>query len=270
MTLVQAYGLSFAVIVAYMTVLWIVSLVLRDASIADIFWGLGYVLLAVYHFSMGHGFLPRRLLGLVLVAIWGLRLSIHILQRNWGRGEDRRYRKWRTEAGPKFWWYSYLQVFLLQGALMGLISAPIAAVQFGALPQRLTVLDVLGAAVWGVGLFFEAVGDYQLDRFKRDPANKGKVLDTGLWALTRHPNYFGDATVWWGFYILALGARGYWTVYGPVLMTILLLRVSGVALLEKNLQETKPQYRDYVERTSAFFPWFPRKKTGRPDRFRKT
>jgi steroid 5-alpha reductase family enzyme len=261
MTLVQAYGVSFAVIVAYMTILWIVSLIQRDASIADIFWGPGFVLLAVFHLVLGDGFLPRKLLSLVLVGIWGLRLSIHILRRNRGKGEDRRYRKWRAEAGPKFWWYSYLQVFLLQGALMGLISAPIAAAQFGDLPGRLTLSDLLGVILWGFGLVFEAVGDWQLARFKRNPANEGKVLSTGLWALTRHPNYFGDATVWWGFYILALGARGCWTVYSPILMTVLLLRVSGVALLEKNLQETKPQYRGYVERTSAFFPWFPRRKT---------
>jgi steroid 5-alpha reductase family enzyme len=148
----------------------------------------------------------------------------------------------------------------LQGVLLWLISAPLLAAQFGDSPGHLAAVDLLGLFVWGIGFFFEAVGDWQLTRFKANPANKGKVLNTGLWAYTRHPNYFGDAMVWWGYFLIALATPGgLVTVYSPLIMTLLLLKVSGVAMLEKTLVETKPQYREYIAATSAFFPWFPRK-----------
>ncbi len=206
------------------------------------------------------GWVGRQVMVMALVAIWGLRLSVYIAWRNWGKGEDPRYRKWREDAGGRFWWTSLFQVFLLQGLLLWLISAPLLAAQFYGEPDTFTPVDGLGAAVWGVGFFFEAVGDWQLARFKSEPANAGKVMRSGLWAYTRHPNYFGDAAVWWGFFVIAAGTLdGLWTVYSPVLMTALLLRVSGVALLERAQVKAKPEYRDYVERTSAFLPWFPRK-----------
>ena len=251
------------VVLSYMAILWLVSLALKDTSIVDIFWGAGFVILAVTYFALTDGFLARKWLITILVAIWGLRLSIHILIRNWGKGEDFRYRKWREEAGKKFWWTSFFLVFLLQGVLMWVISAPLLVVQYNATPARLTIVDWLGAVVWGVGFFFEAVGDWQLMRFKRNPDNKGKVLRTGLWAYTRHPNYFGDATLWWGYFIIALGTPfGLATVFSPIIMTVLLMRVSGVALLEKTLVETKPGYKEYVESANAFFPWFPRRAGG--------
>jgi steroid 5-alpha reductase family enzyme len=193
------------------------------------------------------------------VAIWGLRLSLHILRRNWGQDEDYRYREWRERAGARFRWTSFFQVFLLQGVLLWLISAPLLAAQSYDSPDNFTAVDILGALVWGVGFYFEAVGDWQLARFKSDPANKGKVMRTGLWRYTRHPNYFGDATVWWGLFIIAAATgSGAWTIFSPILMTFLLLRVSGVALLERKQAETKPEYREYIESTSAFLPWFPR------------
>jgi steroid 5-alpha reductase family enzyme len=260
MDLPEIIGLSVLVALAYMVALWLVSLVARNASIVDIFWGLGFVLLVAVYFVATDGYTGRKVLITTLVTVWGLRLSLYILWRNWGKGEDYRYRKWREEAGEKFWWTSLFRVFLLQGALLWLISAPVLAAQFNDDPDHFSPLDLLGALVWGVGFFFEAVGDWQLARFKSDPANKGKVMRSGLWAYTRHPNYFGDATLWWGYYLIAAGtAFGYWTFFSPILMTVLLLRVSGVALLERTQIETKPKYRDYIESTSAFFPWFPRR-----------
>jgi steroid 5-alpha reductase family enzyme len=260
-SLAELLGVSIAVVAVAMTALWLLSLALKNASIVDVFWGLGFVLLAAVYFVAADGFAGRKLLVLALVAVWGLRLSGYIGWRNRGKGEDYRYARWREQAGERFWWTSLLQVFLLQGLLMWVISMPVLAAQSADEPDSLTVVDFLGTAIWAVGFFFEAVGDWQLARFKSDPANAGKVMRSGVWAYTRHPNYFGDATQWWGLYVIAAGASdGYWTLFSPVLMTVLLLRVSGVALLERAQVRTKPQYADYIESTSAFVPWFPRKR----------
>lgn len=257
----ELYLLGAAVVLGLMTLLWLASLALRDSSIVDPFWGTGFVVVNwIYFFLTPDGLPARKWLIGILVTLWGLRLSIHLLSRNWGKGEDFRYRKWRAEAGTRWWWQSYLKVFLLQGFLLWIISAPLLAAQLSPTPGRLIWLDFLAIVVWGIGFFFESVGDLQLARFKANPANKGKVLDRGVWRYTRHPNYFGDATQWWAYYLVAATAGGWWTIFSPILMTILLLRVSGVALLEKSLVETKPQYRDYVEATSAFVPWFPRRR----------
>jgi steroid 5-alpha reductase family enzyme len=259
MSLPELIGLSVAVAVGYMTAIWLLSLALRNASIVDVFWGLGFVVLALVYFAGADGFVGRKVLITTLVAIWGARLSLYILRRNWGKGEDYRYREWRERAGESFWWRSFFQVFLLQGVLLWLISAPLLAAQFYDSPDNFTAVDILGALVWGVGFYFESVGDWQLTRFKSDPANRGKVMRTGLWRYTRHPNYFGDATVWWGLFIIAAATgEGAWSIFSPILMTFLLLRVSGVALLERKQAETKPGYREYIESTSAFLPWFPR------------
>jgi steroid 5-alpha reductase family enzyme len=258
-SLPELLGISFGVVVAYMVVIWLVSLPLRNASIVDIFWGLGFVLLACILFLLADGFLGRKILITTLVAVWGLRLSGHIVWRNWGRGEDYRYRTWREEAGGGFSWTSLFRVFLLQGVIMWLVSMPVLAGQLYGSPENLTAVDLLGVLVWTVGFFFEAVGDLQLAVFKANPQNRGKVMCSGLWRYTRHPNYFGDATVWWGLFIIAAATvDGLWTAFSPALMTFLLLRVSGVALLERKQAETKPEYRQYVESTSAFLPWFPR------------
>ena len=262
MTFLEIYGIVALVILGYMAVIWIVSLILKNSSIVDVFWGAGFVLSNWVYFALTpDGFPARKWLVGTLVTIWGLRLSLYILWRNWGEPEDFRYRKWREEEGARWWWFSFFKVFLLQGFLMWIISAPLLAAQISATPTKLTFLDLAAVAVWFIGFFFEAVGDWQMARFKANPANKGKVLNTGVWRYTRHPNYFGDAAQWWGYYLVAAAASGgFWTISSPILMTVLLLRVSGVALLERTLKETKPQYKDYIETTSAFVPWFPRKR----------
>jgi steroid 5-alpha reductase family enzyme len=260
MDFLNVYLLAGGVILGLMILLWLLSLALRNSSIVDIFWGTGFVIVAWATFLLTpEGFLARKLLLAGLVTVWGLRLSIHILRRNWGKSEDFRYAKWRGESGRNWWWYSFFKVFLLQGILLWIISTPLVTAQVSPVPARLGLLDGLAVVVWASGFFFEAVGDWQLERFKADPANRGKLLTTGVWHYTRHPNYFGDAAQWWGYFLIAAGAGVWWTGFSPILMTLLLVRVSGVALLEKTLIETKPGYRAYAETTSAFVPWFPRR-----------
>jgi len=255
----EIYLSAFLMIIGGMTLLWLVSLALRNASIVDIFWGTGFVLAGWLYFLLTPAALTeRKLLLMLLVSLWGLRLSFHILRRNWGKGEDFRYRQWREEAGGRWWWQSFFKVFFLQGILMWLISAPLLAAQMFSGQDRLSILDGAAIAVWGIGFFFEVVGDWQLSRFLSNPANRGKLLTSGVWRYTRHPNYFGDAAQWWGFYLFALSVGGWWTIFSPLLMTVLLRYVSGVALLEKTMQH-KPGYQEYMNTTPAFFPWFPRR-----------
>jgi steroid 5-alpha reductase family enzyme len=262
MTFLELYAIGALIILGLMTVVWLVSLALRNSSIVDVVWGTGFVVSNWVYFALApDGFPARKWLIGVLVTIWGVRLSLYILWRNWGKGEDFRYQKWRAEAGRKWWWQSFFQVFLLQGFLMWIISAPLLAAQLGPTPDKLTLFDFAAIPVWAIGFFFEAAGDWQLARFKADPANKGRVLRTGVWRYTRHPNYFGDATQWWAYYLVAAAASGgFWTILSPIIMTVLLLRVSGVTLLEKTLTTTRPGYQEYIESTSAFVPWFPRKR----------
>lgn len=267
------YGTAGLAILGFMVALWLLSLRLKDASIVDIFWGTGFVITTwIFFLLTPDGFLPRKLLVVILTSIWGLRLSIYIFLRNRGRGEDFRYQKWRQESGHNWWWYSFFKVFALQGFLMWLISIPLLTAQVSSTVQTFTWLDILGAVAWVVGFIFEAGGDWQLSRFKTNPENKGKVLNRGLWRYTRHPNYFGDAAQWWGFFLIAAAAGGYWTIYSPILMTLLLRNVSGVSMLERTLKDTKPGYKEYIENTNAFFPWFPRqpKNPGNKSSERKT
>lgn len=236
-----------------MTLVWLLSLIQRDASIVDVFWGLGFILVGWVYFVLGSGDTPRQLLVPSLVTLWGLRLAIYIGWRNWGEAEDYRYRAMRDKYGKWFPLLSLGIVFWLQGVLLWVIAAPLYQVQRVTSP--LAWVDALALVLFAVGLFFEAVGDWQMARFKADPDNKGKVMDSGLWRYTRHPNYFGDACVWWGLGLFALATPGsWWTLVGPALMTFLLMRVSGVALLEKGLSSSKPGYAEYVRRTNAFFP----------------
>lgn len=252
-------GQGLLLAVAAMSALWLISLRLRDASIVDVFWGAGFAILAIFYAVTTDGLVARQVLLVSLVVVWGTRLSVHIHRRNTGKPEDPRYAAWRVAGGESYWWKSYFKVFLLQGVLMWLIAMPLLVAQASPTPERLTLLDGLGAAVWAIGFLFESVGDAQLTRFKADSANRGQVLQTGLWRYTRHPNYFGDAVVWWGYFLIALAAPGgAWTVFSPVLMTFLLMRVSGVTLLEESLKKSKPGYAEYVARTSAFFPRPPR------------
>jgi steroid 5-alpha reductase family enzyme len=249
---------SGTAILLLMTLLWLLSLTLKNSSIVDIFWGAGFILIVWLVFALApQGYLPRRQLVALLVTIWGARLTLHIGSRNWGKPEDFRYARWREENGPRWWWMSYFKVFLLQGLIMRMLSAPLIAAQASGFPAILTPMDLLGMCIWGAGLLFESVADAQLTRFKKDPANRGKILTSGLWKFSRHPNYFGEAALWWGYYLLALAAAAGWTVFAPLLMTFLLVKVSGVAMLEKTLK-TKPGYTEYINDTNAFVPWFPK------------
>ena len=236
---------------------WVLSVIVKKASIVDSFWSLCFLAVAIVGYLYGNpAALERRQLLLALVAIWAIRLSLHITVRNWGEPEDYRYAAWRQKYGPeRYWWFSLFQVFWLQGFLALLVSAPLlvaaSAPSFGALAP----LWMVGVVLWVIGFAFEAGGDWQLLRFKADPANAGKVMDRGFWRYTRHPNYFGDFAVWWGYGLIALAAPyGWLALLGPVLMSFLLLRVSGVAMLEKTITSRRPGYAEYVRRTSAFFP----------------
>lgn len=247
-------GLSVAVLVAVLT--WALSVVKRNVAIVDSVWPLMFILEAFAYAPKVPQWHSRTLLMIALVSTWGLRLAIHITWRNRDHGEDRRYQAIRARNEPHFGMKSVYLVFLLQAVLSWIISLPLlgAVLDSGALG----LLDYSGAAVWLVGFVFEAGGDWQLSRFKADPNNKDKVMDRGFWRLTRHPNYFGDFCVWWGLYLVALSAGAWWSVLGPLVMSVLLLRVSGVALLEKDICERRPKYADYIRRTNAFFPGIPK------------
>lgn len=259
MSIFSVFLAGLGLILIYMSLIWLVSVLLKDASIVDIFWGLGFVLLNSFYLSQSKTTNPQQILLTLLLTIWGLRLSGHIFWRNKGHGEDFRYQQWRESAGNHYWWKSFFTVFLLQGFILWLVSAPLWATHSSnnQQPIHLTVIDFLALSLWSVGFFFEAVGDWQLAHFKANPVNRGQVLNTGLWQYTRHPNYFGDAVCWWAYWLFTLNSRmGWLTVFSPLLMTLLLMRVSGVTLLEKNLRKTKPAYQSYIAQTSAFFPWF--------------
>lgn len=255
MSTAAVLAINAAVVLTALTALWGVSVAVRDASIIDIAWGASFVLIAWVTRFTADGYEPRQNLLVALTTVWGLRLAIYLAKRNLGHGEDPRYVSMRRRGGDTWWWQSLFKVFWLQGVLAWVVSLP---VQLGQVPDdkgAFAVLGVVGAAVWLFGLGFEAIGDYQLAAFKRDPNNEGKILDTGLWRYTRHPNYFGDACVWWGLCIIAasvpLGLIG---VIGGALMTYLLVNVSGKALLERRMGRKRPAYEAYVERTSGFIP----------------
>jgi len=248
---------GLVVVLVAQTLLWLLSLRLRDASIVDPFWGPGFALATLAYYVADGRHTPRGTLALVLVTLWAARLGLHLLVRNRRSGEDARYAAMRERHGERFGRVSLVRVFWLQGVILWIISAPLLTAVRSSRP--LGLWDALGSAVFLAGLACEALADRQLRRFKADPSNAGRVLDTGLWRYSRHPNYFGDATVWWGLWIVAAAGRGWWTVFGPVAMTFLLLRVSGVPLLEKGLERSRPGYPEYVRRTSAFVPWWPKR-----------
>ncbi len=236
------------------TLLWLLSLRLKDVSIIDIFWAPGFALLAwTAAAAMPSG--PRGTLVLALASLWGLRLGLHILTRH--KGEDHRYGDMRAKFGPRWWWRSLFQVFWLQALLLWIISWPLQ-VAVAARPA-LNAIDAAGAALAVAGLLIEGLADYQLTRFRNTAANTGKVMGRGLWAWSRHPNYFDDALMSWGFFLLGFaGTQAWWLLVSPVVMTILLLRVSGVSLMEETIAERRPGYADYIRRTSAFVPLPPR------------
>ena len=231
---------------------WVISVLKRNVTIVDTLWSLLFVLAAVVYAGSVETPGLRAWLVLALVSIWGLRLAAYLAWRNRGHEEDRRYQAIRRRNEPNFALKSLWLIFGFQAVLAWVISLPLAGAVAGEAP--LGALDALGLALWALGLYFEAVGDWQLARFKGDPANAGRVMDRGLWRYTRHPNYFGDFCVWWGLYLIALSAGAWWSIVGPLIMSFLLLRFSGVRLLERDIGERRPQYAEYVRRTNAFFP----------------
>lgn len=234
-------------------VVWLVSVVKRDVSIVDSLWGGFFVLAALAYGWPLTTLEPRGQLVLALVVAWALRLTIHVTWRNWGDNEDHRYREIRARNEPHFALKSVYLVFGLQAVLASVISLPLLAALRGSAP--LGALDALGATLAAFGLVFEATGDWQLARFRTDAGNRGRVLASGLWRCSRHPNYFGECCFWWGIFCLGIAAGGWWSLVSPLLMTWLLMRVSGVALLERTIGERRPEYADYVRSTSAFIPW---------------
>ncbi|MFZ0685276.1 MAG: DUF1295 domain-containing protein [Terriglobales bacterium] len=241
----------------YMSLWFVISLVKKRNDVADVAWGLGFVLVAWTSFFLGGRPGTRGLMVGVLVSTWGLRLAWHIHSRNQGKPEDYRYRAWREEWGRWFYARSYVQVYLLQGALLFLVSLPVLIVN-KSVGGRLGVLDVIGICVWLGGFVFESWGDAQLAQFVRDPLNRGRILQSGLWRYTRHPNYFGEVAQWWGLGLVALAVRDGWVgMIGPFTITFLILKVSGIPMLEKRLAQN-PAFAEYKRKTSVFLPWFPK------------
>ncbi|MEZ5307119.1 MAG: DUF1295 domain-containing protein [Pyrinomonadaceae bacterium] len=249
---------SAILLFATMSALFVLAVRLKDNSIVDIAYGAVFVLLAWSAWTAFGAYEPRAFLMLALVTVWGIRLALHIAARKRGeKGEDFRYRKWRESWGETFYWRSFLQVFMLQGSVIFAVSLPVLLVVKDSGPG-LGWLDITGTAVWAVGFFFEAVGDWQLLKFKRNTANSGKLIQHGLWKYTRHPNYFGEATLWWGVFLIALNVPfGYLSVISPLLIGFLLFKVSGIPMLEAKY-EGRPDFEEYKKRTNALFPWFPR------------
>jgi steroid 5-alpha reductase family enzyme len=253
-----------ALVLALMTALWAVSVVLKDASIVDPWWSIGFLLVAANTVART-GLTPAKVLLLAMVGAWAVRLWLYLLARSRGRAEDPRYAGFRRKYGAdRYWWISFFQVFVLQGFLIVLISAPLQVAGSAGEPDPISLIDLLGLGLFAVGLAIEVVADAQLNAFRGARARGGPgaprpVLDTGLWRYSRHPNYFGEAVLWWGFFLCALDEpMGWATVLAPLLMTFLLVKVSGVAMLDAHMAATRPEYAEYIRRTSAFVPRPPR------------
>ncbi|MGA7178633.1 MAG: DUF1295 domain-containing protein [Thiobacillaceae bacterium] len=242
---------------------WLASLPLKNASIVDSFWALFFVVGAWAYGSSEEQAGYRTLLIAVLLGIWAARLAVYITWRNWGHGEDRRYQTIRARNQPHYEIKSLIYVFGLQAVLAWFVALPLMGAMTG--QRALGWLDALGAVIWLSGFLFETIADWQLARFKADPANAGKVMASGLWRYTRHPNYFGESLIWWGFWLIAAAAGHAWTILSPVVMTLMLLKVSGVALLEKDIKARRPEYADYIRRTNAFIPGPPRNRISEGD-----
>lgn len=249
--------LGLAAVIILFTILWGVSVRLENSSIADVAWGPGILAIGLTYFFTGpflsDGVTTRALLTLGLLALWAIRLSVHIGMRQRLHGEDARYVKWRDEYEDHWWWISYFKVFLLQAVIAWVISLPIYFAIVSLAPASLTIVDYLGVVLFAGGWAFEAIADEQLRRFKADRSNKGKILDSGVWKYSRHPNYFGESVLWWGFGLIGLATGGVPGLLGPAIMTYLLIYISGVAMLEATMR-AKPGYAQYAGRTPAFLP----------------
>ena len=246
-------GLAVAVIA--FAGLWLVSLATRNAGIVDVFWGPGFVVVGGFYLASSASAAGiRAWVVFVLTTLWAVRLAAHIGVRNAGAGEDFRYRTWREQAGRSFWWVSLFKIFLLQAAVLWIVSSPLLLAHTAGARANLSSFDLVGLALFGLGFAVETAADWQLVRFKRDPTNKGRILTTGLWRRSRHPNYFGEAVLWWGLGLLALPTGGWLAFVGPAMITFLLMKVSGVAMLDAALADRRPGYAAYIESTPAFFP----------------
>lgn len=245
-------------VLGLMSVLWVASVYLRDASIVDPWWSVAFLIVGL-NTAMRTGLTAGKALLLALLAVWALRLWAHLHARSRGKAEDPRYAKFRADAGPRWWWLSFFQVFLLQGGLVLIVSAPLQVALSARAPDTVSTLDLCGLFIWLSGFLIESVADAQLQAFRSDPTRKGTILDSGLWRYSRHPNYFGEALLWWGYWLFALDQpAGLISIFGPALMTFLLVRVSGVTMLDAHMATTRPGYAAYMARTSGFFPLPPR------------
>lgn len=251
------YAIALIAILAVAVVSWLVSIIKKDVSFVDSLWSLFFLIAAVVFAVGAQPLTIKGTLVLALVVLWALRLSIYITARNWGEPEDYRYQSIRANSEPGFTFKSLYIVFGLQGVLAWLVALPLLPAI--ATDSGLNGIDLIAALLWLVGFTFEAGGDYQLSRFKAREGSKGQVLDTGLWRYTRHPNYFGDFCIWWSFYLFAVASGGWWSIVSPLLMSLLLLKVSGVAMLERTISDRRPAYAEYILRTNAFFPGTKRK-----------
>ena len=251
------YLYTFFIMLLVGVATWVLSVVIRNVSIVDSLWSLFFVVAAISYALATDVLSVRGQLVVVLVLIWALRLSIFITARNWGEGEDYRYQAIRRRNDPGFAFKSLYIVFFLQALLAWIISLPLMPAIAG--QASLGLVDFIAIVLWIIGFSFEAGGDYQLSMFRKNPANANKVLSTGFWKYTRHPNYFGDCCIWWAYFLFAVAAGGWWSIIAPLLMTALLLKVSGVSLLEKTITSRRPEYADYQRRTSEFLPWFPKR-----------
>ncbi|MCH8488303.1 MAG: DUF1295 domain-containing protein [Oceanicaulis sp.] len=256
-------AVAYALVMACVLILWGISIKIRDVSIIDMFWGAGFALIALALYALNR---PQTLYGIALTAmpaLWALRYTVYILQRNWGHGEDARYAKlrtWVTAGDASFARFSLTRVFLLQGHIMVIVALPVIVALAVTSPPALPVLLWIGAGVWLAGVAMEALADAQLKAFRKDPANRGKVLDTGLWAWSRHPNYFGNSLLWWGIFIASCAHPvALVTVIGPIVMTHFLVNVTGMRTLDKKLAREKPGYAEYMAHTSGFVPKPPRR-----------
>jgi len=249
---------SVVAVFFYMSTVFFIASIKKDNSIVDIAWGMGFVCVVILTLFWGPQAEGRQILVSILVLVWGIRLSIHIALRKKGKGEDWRYARWRREWGRWFFPRSFLQIYMLQGTFLLIIVFPVVLVSSSSF-DGFTIFDIAGAAVWSVGFFFESVGDFQLVRFKGNPENSGQIMTKGLWRYTRHPNYFGEATMWWGIFLISLSVPLGWTaLVSPLLVSTLLLKVSGVTMLEKKYAQND-SFKEYASKTNAFFPWFPKK-----------
>jgi len=253
---------NFGVAIGAVLLLWLISIPLRDVSIIDMFFAAVLFAITAVSFVMGNGIAARKQLLLILVGLWAVRITVHLIKRNWGHGEDPRYTKLRrwTSDDKSFIWLSLRKVFLLQGVVIWFVSLPVQVAAAFTTPLTLGWPAWLGAGLWAVGFFFESVADLQLTQFRADPANKGTVLRTGLWKYSRHPNYFGELCVWWGLFLVACdNLIGLLTVIGPILYTFLIINVTGQRTLDKKLAREKPGYAAYMESTSGLLPMRPKK-----------